>query len=169
MQTFDRITSYLYGSSVGKVCKRELLEHLNIKCLILMIIQMKKNKTKFKLAIHSRSSIQNINNRRFWIRKNKCIIKFSKQWTRYIYLYIYIYMQKILMKQDINIWLTSVKKWVEYWYVTEGIFKNIEEHNLWKKCEVLIAFTMIAHKKLNTLVTELYNTDRKFNMIRLNT
>ena len=78
-------------------------------------------------------------------------------------------MQKILMKQDINIWLTSVKKWVEYWYVIEGIFKNIEEHNLWKKCEVLIAFTMIAHKKLNTLVTELYNTDRKFNMIRLNT
>ena len=41
LQTFDRITSYLYGSSVGKVCKRELLEHLNIKCLILMIIQMK--------------------------------------------------------------------------------------------------------------------------------
>ena len=31
LQTFDRITPYPYGTSVGKVCKTELLEHLNIK------------------------------------------------------------------------------------------------------------------------------------------
>ena len=31
------------------------------------------------MAIYYRSSIQNINNWRFWVRKNKCIIKFSKQ------------------------------------------------------------------------------------------
>ena len=31
MQTFDTITSYLYGTSAGKVCKIELLEYLNIK------------------------------------------------------------------------------------------------------------------------------------------
>ena len=40
MQTFDRITSYPYGSSVGKVCKTEILS--KYKWLILMIIQMKK-------------------------------------------------------------------------------------------------------------------------------
>ena len=31
LQTFDRITSYLYGTSVGKVCKTKLLSKLNIK------------------------------------------------------------------------------------------------------------------------------------------
>ena len=30
-QTFDRITSYPYATSAGKVCKTELPEHLNIK------------------------------------------------------------------------------------------------------------------------------------------
>ena len=40
LQTFDRITSYLYGTSVLKVCKRELLS--KYKLLSLMIIQMKK-------------------------------------------------------------------------------------------------------------------------------
>ena len=40
LQTFDRISSYLYGTSVLKVCKRELLS--KYKLLSLMIIQMKK-------------------------------------------------------------------------------------------------------------------------------
>ena len=31
LQTFDRITSYLYGTSAGKVCKTELLNKLSIK------------------------------------------------------------------------------------------------------------------------------------------
>ena len=31
LQTFDRITSYPYGPSVGKVCKTELLSKVNIK------------------------------------------------------------------------------------------------------------------------------------------
>ena len=31
LQTFDRITSYRYGTSTGKVCKTELLNKLNIK------------------------------------------------------------------------------------------------------------------------------------------
>ena len=30
LQTYDRITSYPYGASVGKVCKTELLEYINI-------------------------------------------------------------------------------------------------------------------------------------------
>ena len=31
LQTFDRVTSYPYGASVGKVCKTELLSKVNIK------------------------------------------------------------------------------------------------------------------------------------------
>ena len=31
LQTFDRITSYPYEASVGKVCKTELLSKVNIK------------------------------------------------------------------------------------------------------------------------------------------
>ena len=50
LQTFDRTTSYPYGASAGKVCKTKLLQ----------------------------ISIQSFNNSRFWIRKNKCIIKSNK-------------------------------------------------------------------------------------------
>ena len=31
LQTYDRITSYPYGTSAGKVCKTELLNKVNIK------------------------------------------------------------------------------------------------------------------------------------------
>ena len=31
LQTFDRITSYPYGKSAGKVCKTEMLSKVNIK------------------------------------------------------------------------------------------------------------------------------------------
>ena len=31
LQTFNRITSYPYGTSAGKVCKTELLSKVNIK------------------------------------------------------------------------------------------------------------------------------------------
>ena len=41
LQTFDKITSYPYGASAGKVCKTELLSKVNIKLLILIIILMK--------------------------------------------------------------------------------------------------------------------------------
>ena len=41
LQTFDTITSYLYGASAGKVCKTELLRKVNMKSLILITILMK--------------------------------------------------------------------------------------------------------------------------------
>ena len=41
LQTFDRITSYPYGTSVGKVRKTEPLSKVNIKLLNLMSILMK--------------------------------------------------------------------------------------------------------------------------------
>ena len=30
LQTFDRFTSYPYDANVGKVCKTELIQHLNV-------------------------------------------------------------------------------------------------------------------------------------------
>ena len=41
VQTFDRITSYPYGTNAAKVCKTKLLSNVNIKRLNLMIILMK--------------------------------------------------------------------------------------------------------------------------------
>ena len=41
LQTFDRITPYPYGADVEKVCKTGLLEYLNMKQLMFMIIIMK--------------------------------------------------------------------------------------------------------------------------------
>ena len=37
LQTFDRITSYPYGASAGKVCKTEMVSKVNMKGLILII------------------------------------------------------------------------------------------------------------------------------------
>ena len=42
LQTFDRITSYPYGGTAVKVCKINLLDRLNVKWLILMMLLMKK-------------------------------------------------------------------------------------------------------------------------------
>ena len=41
IRAFNRIISYPYGTGVGKVCRTELLEYLNIKRLILMILLIK--------------------------------------------------------------------------------------------------------------------------------
>ena len=41
LQTYDRIRSYPYGTSAGKVWKTEILSKVNIKLLILITILMK--------------------------------------------------------------------------------------------------------------------------------
>ena len=42
LQTFERVTSYPYGTSVGEVCKTELLNAVyGIKWLALIMSQMK--------------------------------------------------------------------------------------------------------------------------------
>ena len=40
-QTFKKIALYPYGTNAGKVCQTELLEGLNKKLLILMMLLMK--------------------------------------------------------------------------------------------------------------------------------
>ena len=83
LQTFDRITLYPNGTIAGKVCKTDLLDSLNTKCLILMMLLMKIKQNIIQSGHIFHMIRTNINNRRFWIRENKCIIKFNKQSTRY--------------------------------------------------------------------------------------
>ena len=78
------------------------------------------------MVICSRSSIQNINNKRLWIRKNKCIIEFNKQSTRHQYL--------------INNHYDDPKAFMEYANDMQDVYKNIEEYNLGKKRKLLIVF-----------------------------
>ena len=82
LQTSDNIS--IRNKRIQNISSFE--ETVKYKLLILIIMQMKTNRTQFKVAIYSRSSIQNSNNRRFWI----CIciwieriIKFYKQPVRY--------------------------------------------------------------------------------------
>ena len=64
-----------------KVCESEMLSKMQ---MINFDDYSNENKTKqLKLAIYSGLSIQNINNRSYWIWRNKCIIKFNKQPARY--------------------------------------------------------------------------------------
>ena len=48
-----------------------------------MTMQMKTKQNIIEVVVYSRSSIQNINNRRLRIWKNKRIIEFKKQPARY--------------------------------------------------------------------------------------
>ena len=51
----------------------------------------------------------------------------------------------------------------------DDIYKNIEEYNLNKKCQILIVFDdmnadMLSNKKVNPIVTELFIRGRKVNI-----
>ena len=78
-KTFDRITSYPHGANAGRVCKTELLQYLNIKWLMLMIIQIKIEKN---MAIWS--YISDLPYRLLIVRdqKKKCVIRFNYPSTK---------------------------------------------------------------------------------------
>ena len=91
------------------------------------------------MAIYSRSSIQNINNRSFWVRKNKCVIEFNqpdidkkcscakvKYEAKYQYL---INKRKSWGLKHFN----DPKGFVEYSNEMEDVYKNIEKYNFEKK------------------------------------
>ena len=52
----------------------------------------------------------------------------------------------------------------------KDVYKNIEEYNLGKKLKVLLVFgdimaNIINNKRLNAIVTELFITSRKLNIV----
>ena len=92
------------------------------------------------MTIYSRSSIQNINNWRFWTKKNKCIIKFNRQPDiDKIYLYakdLYETKYQYLIKKCKKVGLDNFnepKAFTEYSNDMQDVYKNIEEYNLGKK------------------------------------
>ena len=61
------------------------------------------------------------------------------------------------------------KAFIEYSNDMRDVYKNIDEYNPDKENKILIAFDdmitdMIHNKKLNSIVTELFITDRKLNI-----
>ena len=64
----------------------------------------------------------------------------------------------------------DLKVFIEYSNDIQDVYKNIEEHNIRKKCKILIVFDdmiadVINNKKLNPVVTELFMRDRQLNIL----
>ena len=62
------------------------------------------------------------------------------------------------------------KGFIKYSNEMQDVYKNTEEYNLGKKCEVLIVFDdliayMISYKKFNPIVSGLFTTGRKLNIL----
>ena len=71
-------------------------------------------------------------------------------------------------KVDLNYYGVP-KSLIEYLNYMQYVYKNIEEYNLGKKCEILIVFDDIIadmnnNKKINPIVTELFIRSRKLNI-----
>ena len=79
----------------------------------------------------------------------------------------FVYMLRIQIKQNINILLENSESLIEYLNNVQDVYKNIDECNLGKIQEILIAFDMIAdmisNKNLNPIVTELFIRGIKLN------
>ena len=61
--------------------------------------------------------------------------------------------------------MVDPEAFIEYSNDMQDVYKNIEGYSLGKKHEVLIVFDdMINNKKLNPVVTELFNGGRKLNI-----
>ena len=99
LQTFDRITTYPYGTNAFKVCESEML---TVKDLFFEKLQRNSvttiniKKINFDGYVNENttehnnnwpfipgSSILNISNRRFRIWRNECIIEFDRKPTRH--------------------------------------------------------------------------------------
>ena len=83
------------------------------------------------MALYSKSSIQNINSRRFLIRKNNTLLNLIDK----IYLYAKFpyeakYQYLINKPEKVGLdHLDNLKDFIEYSYVTQSVYKNIEEYN----------------------------------------
>ena len=109
------------------------------------------------MAVHSISSIQNTNNRRFWIRKDECTLKFN---IDKIYLHVKDpheakYQFLINKRESTELkHFNDPKAFIEYSNDMHDVYKNIEEYNADKECKILTVFDdmiadMINNKKLN--------------------
>ena len=129
------------------------------------------------MAIYFRSSIQNINNRRFRIWKNNCITKFNRKQPGIDKIYLYAKnpyeckYQYFINKRDgagIN-HFRDPNAFIEYSNDMCNVYKNINHYNPDKENKILILFDdmiadMIKNKKLNSIVTELFIRGKKLDI-----
>ena len=129
------------------------------------------------MTIYSRPSIQNVNNRRFGIWKNKCIIKLNKNqpdidkiyfYVKDPYEYKYQYLISICEKVGLKRF-NDPKAFIEYSNDMCSVYRNINYYNPDKENKILIVSDdmiadMIQNKKLNSINTELFIRGRKLNI-----
>ena len=129
------------------------------------------------MTIYSRPSIQNVNNRRFGIWKNKCIIKLNKNqpdidkiyfYVKDPYEYKYQYLISICEKVGLKRF-NDPKAFIEYSNDMCNVYRNINYYNPDKENKILIVSDdmiadMIQNKKLNSIVTKLFIRGRKLNI-----
>ena len=122
------------------------------------------------MAIHSNSSIQNTFYRRFWIRRNKCIINLINNQPDIdkIYLYAkdtyetkyqYLIKKFLIEKAGLN-YFNDPKALMDYSNNLQDVYKNIVEYKNIIVSDDMIA-DMINNKKLNPVLTELFIRGRK--------
>ena len=133
------------------------------------------------MAIYSRSSIQNINNRgnRVWKNKLKPIItnKLIENQPDIDKIYLYAkdrykskYQYLINKRESVGVnHFKDPKAFIDYSNDMHDVYKNIDDYNPDKENKILIVFDdviadMIHNKKLNSIVTELFIRGRKLNI-----
>ena len=131
------------------------------------------------MVIYSRSSIQNINNKRFRIGKCICYTLLnlinSQPDIDKIYLHAkgpYKDKYQLLINKRESIGLkhfNDPKAFIDYSNDMHDVYKNINDYNPDKENEILIVFDdmtadKINNKKLNSIVTESFIRGRKLNI-----
>ena len=125
------------------------------------------------MVAYSRSSIQNTNNRRFWIGKENALLDLINKQPDIDKIYSYAEgpyeakYQFLINKtestelKDFN----DPKDFIKYSNDMQDTYTNIDENFVHKERKILIVFDdMINNKKLNSIVTELFIRGRKLNI-----
>ena len=177
LQTYDRITSYPYGTSAGRVCKT-VIKQSKYK-MINFVEYTNENKIEHnskwpyipdhpnrKLIVGGSGSgktntLLNLINNQPDIDK---IYLYAKDPCEAKYQYLIIKREK----EGLNHY-DDPKAFVEYSNDMQDVYKNIEDYNPRKNRKILIVFDdmiadMINNKKLNPIATELFIRARKLNI-----
>ena len=127
------------------------------------------------MAIYSRSSIQNINNRRFRSGKTDVLINLIENQADIDKIFLYAkdrykakYQYLINKREGVSInHFKDPTAFIEYSNDMRDVYKNTNDYNVDKDHKILIVFDdMIADiiKKLNSFLTKLFIRGRKLNI-----
>ena len=129
------------------------------------------------MAIYSRSSVQNINNRGSGSGKINALLNLIENQPDIDKIYLYAkdpyeakYQYLINKREGVGInHFKDLKAFIEYSNDMNNVYRNINYYNLDRENKILIVFDdmiadMIQNKKLNSIVTELFIRGRKLNI-----